>query len=73
MQINGLNTETKLEQMRNARRIQILDVALELALEKGLMDITIVDIVNKAKLVELPFTNTINPFMKFYLIFKSES
>ncbi|HDX9609773.1 TPA: TetR/AcrR family transcriptional regulator [Bacillus toyonensis] len=42
--------EQELEQMRNARRIQILDVALELALEKGLMDITIVDIVNKAKI-----------------------
>lgn len=42
--------EQELDQMRHLRREQIIDAAYELVLEKGLMAITIVDIVKKAEI-----------------------
>lgn len=46
----GTKWEQELDQMRNSRRKQIMDATFELVLEKGLMDITIVDIVKKAEI-----------------------
>ncbi|WMT39884.1 TetR/AcrR family transcriptional regulator [Paenibacillus sp. D2_2] len=46
----GTKWEQELDLMRQSRREQIMDAAYELVLEKGLISITIVDIVKKAEI-----------------------
>lgn len=45
----GNKWEQELDQMRHSRREQIMNATYELALEKGLMSLTIVEIVQKAE------------------------